>query len=624
MDVELSAIREFLLHHHPYDALPSGVLDDLVGRMTSRYYRRNSIILSAGRVTDAVFVVRSGAVDLTTTNGVLVERSDEGATFGVSSARDQQPSRYTMVALEDTLVLVIGADDFRSLLEQEPAFGTFFSDQSAQRLHTAVDNMRAPGTGRDVLRTALREVVSRAPISIDEGRTVQEAAAVMTDVGVSSLLVTRNDRMAGIVTDRDMRRLVVAQGHPVDAPVGTIMTADPITISPDATAVEAVLTMMRHGFHHLPVVEGERPMGMVTSSDIMRLQQANPVAIVAAIGACTSVEDLIAARSRLPGLVRELVHHHAPADEIARIITAVADAVTRSLLGIAESELGPPPTPYAWVALGSQGRLEMGLSSDQDNALVLPEPEGGGGNDPDHEDYFAALAEQVTQGLAAVGYPLCPGDIMASNPRWRLAQGQWRTVFHDWVASPDSDAVLNADTFFDMRPVTGDDLVIRLRAQVQHETAGNPRFLARLAREAVKWQPPLGFFRGFVLDRAGSNAKGLDLKAGGLVAVVQIARIHALAHWLPEVSTMARLSGAAAAGAMSEQRAEDLRDAYELINYLRLQHHVEQAEQGVPADNVIDPDELTTMDQRGLRDAFRIIKQAQTELGYTYRLHAVS
>lgn len=636
MNVELTGIRDFLAAHHPFDLLPSAVLDALPGRLTSRYFRRGTVILTAGRPTEAVYILRSGAVDITDANGVLADRCGEGGAFGISSARDDGPSRFTMTALEDSLALLMTPEDFRGLLSAHPTFARFFDEQSAERLRAAVEALRVPGTGHEVLRTPLRGIVTRAPVSVDEDTAIRTAARLMTERRVSALLVTRpgGDARAaeetpgvltGIVTDRDMRRLVVGEGMPVESPVSSIMTPHPITIDPDAPAVEAMLTMMQRGFHHLPVVEHGRPIGMVTSGDIMRLQQANPVAIVGAIVACQDLDGLIAARSRLPGLVRELVRQDATAAEIGRIVTAVGDAVTRTLLRLAEAELGPAPVPYAWVALGSQGRLELGLSSDQDNALVLadgPDPEAG--LDPAADAWFAELADRVTAGLAACGHPLCPGDMMASNPAWRLTRSQWRQVFARWIDEPDSAAVLHADTFFDMRAITGGDLVDPMLAAVHRATAGNQLFLARLAREAVSWVPPIGFFRGFVLDRAGQGSRGLDLKAGGIAPIVQIARVHALAAGLPEVNTAARLSAAAATGTISRRRADDLRGAYELIGHLRHRHHSEQTERGEAADNVIDPATLATIDQHSLRDAFRIIKEAEQELAFTYRLHAVS
>ncbi|SDB88650.1 CBS domain-containing protein [Raineyella antarctica] len=625
MNVELTAIRDFLAAHHPFDRLPGPVLEDLVTRMTSRYYRRDTVILTAGRRAEAAYVLRSGVVDITDTNGALADRCVEGDVFGVSSVRDDSPSRFTMVALEDSLALLMSPEDFRRLLAEHRDFSRFFDVQSAERVRAAVEALRTPEAGHDVLRTELGDLVARPPVAVDEAVSIRDAARLMTGQGVSALLVTRADQggadrlvLSGIVTDRDMRRLVVGEGRPADAAVATIMTADPFTIGTEATAVDAMLAMMQRGFHHLPVVSGGQPVGMVTSGDLMRLQQANPVAIVGTIASSGSLEELIAARGRLPALVHDLVRQDVSAPEIGRIVTAVGDAVTRTLLRIAEQDLGPAPFAYAWVALGSQGRLELGLSSDQDNALVLAE-------EPDEAAaaWFAGLAERVTQGMAACGYPLCPGDIMASNPAWRLTRDQWQHVFWGWINEPDSTAVLNADTFFDMRPLTGPELVEPLLGAV-HRSSASPRFLARLAREAVSWQPPIGFFRGFVLDRAGQGTKGLDLKAGGIAPIVQIARIHALAAGLPEVSTGARLGAAAATGTISQQRADDLRGAYDMISHLRLRHQSDQAEHGQPTDNVIDPSALPTIDRNSLRDAFKIIRDAQQELAYTYRLHAVS
>jgi CBS domain-containing protein len=271
---------------------------------------------------------------------------------------------------------------------------------------------------------------------------------------------------------------------------------------------------------------------------------------------------------------------------------------------LVEEELGPPPAAYSWVALGSVAREEEALSADQDHALVL-----GGPEDP----WFDTLAERVTDVLEECGWPRCPGDAMATNPRWRRSVQEWTEQFATWSREPEPDAVLQAAIFHDMRHLHGDpELTWAVRRAAADRVS--PRLLGHLAAQALRIRPPLGFFRGFVLEKEGDHAATLDIKRG-IAAVVQVARVHALRSGSTALSTRRRLEAAAEAGVLDPGTATDLRDALELMSYRRLHHQVEQVRAGMRADNHIAPADLTDRQRRHLKDAFTIVRAAQQRLG---------
>ena len=325
---------------------------------------------------------------------------------------------------------------------------------------------------------------------------------------------------------------------------------------------------------------------MLTSTDLMRLERANPIHLVGDIAKADDLDTLVALSQRLPRIIDQLVHEDATADGIGRIVTAVGDALEQRLIHLAERALGPSPAAYAWVALGSQARLEQGPGSDQDNALVLSD-------DATTADapWFEALATFVVDGLVACGYPRCPGDIMATNPRWRQPLREWKRTFARWIDEPVPDAILRSAIFFDLRTVHGDDsLVAGLQEQIRLSAPRSGRFLAHLARNAAANEPPLGFFRGFVLEREGQHKDTLDLKRGGFHAVVEVARVHALSRGLPQVGTLSRIAAAAGAGGLSSETAADLHDAFEFIRYVRLLHQAKQIRSGEAPDNFVAPE----------------------------------
>lgn len=614
-DVDITEVTEFLAEHAPFAAVPREDLARLGRRLTMRYARRGTHLMSVGRGNDEVFVVRSGAVQITDENGSLVARGGEGTGFG-TTALGGKPSRFDVLAIEDSLLLVMSSTIFQSLAEEHPAVGDFFSEQREARLRHALQSLPQHDRRSAVLQTRLRDLIRRAPITTTGETTIRDAAALMAREQVSSLLVVDGDHLKGIVTDRDLRTRVLAAGLETTHPVSAIMTGDPVTAAPDDLAMELILEMTSRNIHHVPVVDGDRPLGMLTSTDLMRLERANPIHLVGDVAKAKDLDALVVLSQRLPRIVDQLVHEDATADGIGRIVTAVGDAIERRLIALAEQRLGTPPFPYAWIVLGSQARLEQGPGSDQDNALVLADDPT-----PEQATWFESLASFVVDGLVACGYPPCPGGIMATNPQWRQPLREWRRMFTGWVDQPTPDAVLRSAIFFDLRLLHGEPgLVDALHQQVTETTPHSGRFLAHLARNAASNEPPLGFFRGFVLERKGEHKDRLDLKRGGVHAIVEIARVQALSRGLPQVNTLARISAAAGAGALSPETAADLHDAFEFIRYVRLSHQARQLREGREPDNFVAPGELSSFEKRHLRDAFQIVRSAQQTVVQSYPL----
>jgi CBS domain-containing protein len=606
MDVELSEVRDFLARHAPFDTLPPEELGQIPRRCTLRYARRGTVVLEAGERGEGLYVVRSGAVDVVDEAGGLVERVGTGAGFGMSSLLEGRPTRYRCTATEDTLLLIVPPDLFDRLSREHTAFATFYAATHHARLTRAIGNLQQAASGSTVLGTLVRDLVTHEPVTTAPGDSIEQAALVMSRAGVSSILVVDGSDLAGIVTDRDLRNRVLAAGLDPHRPVREVMTSPALTVREDSAAFEALLEMVSRGIHHLPVVdERGSAVGLVTTTDLVRLENSNPVYLAADIGRETSLPALVEAAHRIPTVLGELVDRDVSAADIGRVVTALGDAVRRRVVALVEAELGPPPAPYAWVVLGSVAREEEALSADQDHALVLAEP--------DHDEWFARLADRVTEVLEECGWPRCPGQVMATNPRWRTTVDEWRRHFARWSAEPDPEAVLHAAIFHDMRHLAGDP---RLTAEVRRLAASSvsTRLLGHLGAQALRMSPPLGFFRGFVLEREGEHRDTLDIKRG-IAAVVQVARVHALSAGSTALSTRSRIAAAAKSGAIDEDTAADLAAALELMSYRRLHHQVAQSRAGERPDNHLAPKNLTDRERRHLKDAFAIVRSAQQQLG---------
>lgn len=605
MSVELLEVRDFLAQHAPFDQLPPTALAEIPHQCTLRYARRGTVVLDAGEPGAGLYVVRSGAVDVVDQAGGLVERVGTGGAFGMSSLLEHRATRYRCTAMEDTLLLVLPPELFETLAREHTGFASFYAATHHARLSKAIGNLQQAASGSTVLGTPVRDLVTREPVTTTPGATIGEAAAAMSREGVSCILVVDESGLTGILTDRDLRNRVLALGLDPSRAVRDVMTSPALTLREDAPAFEALIEMVSRSIHHLPVVdERGTAVGVVTTTDLVRLENSNPVYLAADIGRQATMAGVVDQARRIPRVLGQLVEQDVSAAEVSRVVTALGDAVRRRVVALAEAELGDPPAPYAWLVLGSVAREEEALSADQDHALVLAEPDDGA--------WFARLAERVTEVLEECGWPRCPGDVMATNPRWRLTVDEWRQQFAAWSAEPDPDAVLRAAIFHDMRHLAGEP---RLTREVRRAAAASvsPRLVGHLSAQALRMSPPLGFFRGFVLEREGEHRDTLDIKRG-IAAVVQLARVYALRSGATALSTRSRLAAAAKAGVIDEETATDLSDALELMSYRRLHHQVAQARAGKRPDNHLAPADLTDRQRRHLKDAFGIVRAAQQRL----------
>ena len=617
LDVELAEIRDFLAAHPPFDCLPDEVLDATPSRLSIGYHRRGSVVLTEGSTPHELLVVRSGAVELRDLDGDLVERGGVGTCIGGAALSMGGPQPVTVQAIEDTLVLACPAALFHELSQRHAEFASFF-EHRAGRLRDAVTRQRQQHLtigDRAVLQSRVGDLVRRAPVSVRADVAIVDAARLMSEERTSSVLITEGERLVGILTDRDLRNRVLAASGDPGAPVSTVMTSDPATCRPDAPALEAMLELARRNIHHLPVVEHGLPLGMITATDLLRLQQTSPVFLVGDIAKATDVGTVAELATRLHRVAAGLVRQGMSAHDAGRVLTTVGDAIEQRLLALAEAEMGPPPVSYAWLTLGSRARFEQALGPDQDHALLLhddfrPEP---------HAAYFQELAERVTSGLETVGYPRCRGEKMATNPKWRQPLATWRGLVAHWVGTPTGEAVLEASVFFDLRHQYGDRaLTAELAATQRRAAQGTPIFLAHLAAHAASQHPPLGFFRELVVDRSGAHRDTLDIKRGGINIIVEIARLHGLACGSEATSTIDRLDDAVAAHSLSPELAADLRDAWEFLAHLRLHHQAEQVRSGQPVDNRVHPSAISHFEKRNLKAAFGVIRAAQNALALRY------
>lgn len=620
MTVELDEVRAFLADHEPFAHLPADTLSRLPQQMSITYVRRGETVINYGDVNDTLYIIRSGAVDVVGPDNMLLDRRDAGRNFGYSTLVDDPRSRYLMAAVEDSVLYMLPRAAFAELVEAFPEMLRYF-DTASRRVKAAAEELKKGSGASDVLRTPVSALAAGARlVTVDGDTPIADCARLMDQRRISSLVVTGGAE-PGIVTDRDFRSRVVAGGVDTRAPIREVMSSPVVTVDEDALVFEAMLAMGELGVHHLGVSGPDGIVGVITSTDIMRQLQTDPIYLAADVKK-SGRHELAGAYRRGAEVAARFLERGASAFEAQKLLTSVADSIARRLFTLGIDELGPPPVPFAFVAVGSQARGEMGPASDQDNALVLDNSYDRAA----HGDYFARLCEYVCAGLADAGQVLCPGGIMASNPDWRMTQAQWVDTFHTWVTAPEPDALLNAQVFFDFRTLFaaggGEELAAAVHEYAVGAARGSQRLHTHLAALATWREPPIGFFRGFVVERTGDYADTLDVKKGGTAAVVQMARLYAITAGVSDVDTIARIK-AAAGISVSAKGAEDLLGAYEYLSNLALTHQARQLRAGEQPNYHIDPKALPSRERDALRDAFGVIKSLQSALASKYPVRSV-
>jgi CBS domain-containing protein len=463
-------------------------------------------------------------------------------------------------------------------------------------------------------------VATKEVVSAPEDTTIQEAAMIMAEHRVSSLVITdRNDLPVGIVTDRDLRDKVVARGRDVSEDATGIMSTSLIRVDARDFCFEAVLKMIRYSIHHILVISEGVLTGVLTNHDLMMLQGTSPLSLTKDIESQQTVEGLVPVSKKINGIVGLLLHEGAKASNITRVITEINDRLVNKVLELTERKLGRPPVPYCWVVFGSEGRKEQTFKTDQDNAIVYADPAT-----PEEAEaakaYFGAFSRAAQESLMQCGFPRCPADFMASNPTWCQPLRTWKKYFSTWIAEPTPDAVLNSVTFFDFRPVYGEaGLAEELRDFLVGAVRDQKVFLGHLANMAVRNTPPIGFLQSFVVEKSGEHKDELNMKVKGIAPLVDIVRLFALEKGVRETSTLERIEKLRPVHTIMEEHADDFEHAFEFIMLLRIHHQYKQIRTGASPDNFLNPNTLSNLERRSLKDAFGLISTVQDLLIERYK-----
>ncbi len=466
----------------------------------------------------------------------------------------------------------------------------------------------------DPLATPLSALSRRAPVSCSQDRPVREALELMRQGNVGSILLTdQTDAPVGMFTLKDLRDRVALSGCDIDQPMRQVMTPKPFALPDTALAFEAALAMARLSIHHVVVTHAGRVAGVISEKDLFALQQVGVSRIAGALRVAPDLASLQHAAEDIHRLARNLMAQGVGAERLTRLISQLNDQLTQRILHLTFAESGLDGVAWCWLALGSEGRFEQTLHTDQDNGLIFSVPDGDSAERL--RAPMLAAARRANEWLDACGFPLCKGEIMASNPNWCLSLEEWRHTFGDWISRGDAPVLLNASIFFDFRALAGDaSLSEALRAWLNARIKEKRLFLKLMVQNALGNRAPVGLVRDFIVDGEGDEAHTIDLKIHGATLFVDAARIFALSAGLSETGTVARLRGAGEIWKLNSQEVEAWVESFLFIQQLRLQLHQSQLEQGHALGNRFDPEHLTNVEHQALKEAFRQARKLQGRL----------
>jgi CBS domain-containing protein len=612
-DFGLHDIAEFLRRHPPLDALDEETLTAVAASAEIEFHAAGTAIIESEEATsEFVYVVRRGWVELVTGDR-LMDVLGEGEMFGFLSLLRGGPLGFVARAAEDTLVYRIPAAAVAPVFER-PAAARFVARSMSRRVRLLGDREREPvlsPAGRPV-----RELIRAAPLVCEPATTVQDAARRMVDAGVTCAVVDLGDQL-GIVTDRDIRERVVAAGSAPDTPLSEVMSAPAWTVAGDRTGTDALLEMLDHGVRHLPVLDaGRRLIGVLDDVDLMASERRAPFRLRSEIARSPDAAAVARAASELPETVIALHDAEMPVAAISRAIASVHDSATRRLIDLAHADLGPPPVPYTWLATGSFGRFEPFPSSDVDSALAWDGPD----DDAELRGWMHKLAEHVLADLSAGGFEADAKGAVASNPLFARSIEAWEEAARTWVQNPDRDrGLMLLCVAVESDPVWGITTAAERLSAAFARSPDRGLLLRRLARTALAVRPPTGFRRHRVLLWSGER-KLLDIKKAGLLPIESLARWSGLAAGVGAATTRARIEASESAGTLSREDAAVLRDVFELVCELRMEHQVDQLRRGEAPDNLIDPSGLMPLTRTALKDAFRAVARIQRVVGQRLEL----
>jgi len=616
----LGANLAFLREHAPFDGMETPSLDFLARRLELAYFPEGSVLLEPGMgVPPHFYIVQRGAIRVEGADGGEPASLLAGECFPIGAASGERPSVNRYTAAQDSFCYRLARADFLALLGQSPVFNRFCNAYLASLLgqtHLRMQQALQQKTlEQQNLAAPLLTLIRRAPLACPASMALADAFAAMAAQQAGSIVVVDADRPVGILTQSDLLPRVVLPATPLSTPIGEVMTAAPHTLPESATVYDATLAMATHGIRHVLLTDpAGRLSGVISERDLFAMQRVSLRQLRQQVERAADIAALAAAADDLRKLALNMLAQGWGSEQLTRFVSAMNDGIVRRAIALTLDRHELSGIRWCWLAFGSEGREEQTFSTDQDNGIVF-ECDG----DPnDAHARLVAFAGDTVAALDRCGFPLCQGNIMASNPELTLTLDAWRQRFSRWIAAPEPKALLAATIFFDLRALAGDETLAQsLSSHLFASAQGNTMFQHMLAANALSTQPPLGLLREFVTETVNGEGGYLDLKKSGARLFVDAARVLALAQGVASSHTLTRLEQAGRKSGIAQEELEAMLDAFRFIQLLRMQGGQST---GHGQANLVRVDALNPLERRMLKVSLQQARKLQAHLKLRYAL----
>jgi CBS domain-containing protein len=614
-------LRQQLMQSLPFSKMAQKDVDFFLTSSSEAYFAPKEVILSpADGAPQFLYLIRQGRVSGRRDIPGIEETAfllDVGSLFSIGSAFANRPVSTTYSAVDDCFCLLFPVDAMRQLALQSIPFGEFLNNRIwglLQESRIALRNSFASqALAEQSLESRLGDLSLKKPLTIGPNKSLREALTLIHEKKVGSILIVEDQRtILGILTRYDVLSRVTLSNLDLSTPISAVMSKDVKTLTVDDTAEKAGLLMSRFNIRHLPVLDRGELVGIISERDLFSLQRLSLSNISSAIRGTDELAQLKKCADDIRQFARNLLGQGIQARQLTTLISHLNDVLAARLIEIYAAKHQLNMNHIAWIALGSEGRSEQTIATDQDNALVFSDTVLAC-----QREAYLRFAGEVNQALNECGYPLCKGNIMASNPELCLTQSEWLMRFSRWIEQGNPKDLLNASIFFDFRVLAGNaDLLTPLKDYVTTKAAAIPRFIKLLADNSLNARVPLNWF-GAIETTEIDDQKTIDLKLQGTAIIVDVARIYSLAHGIEATNTRERLAAVGRALHAPESESAAWITAFEFLQTQRLAVQIGEAKIG-GNPNVIDIDKLNSVDRSILKEALSEVRSLQQRLQLDY------
>ena len=626
----VSQAIQFLSGVAPFSFLPEEELKKIASEVSMVHYPEDTILFVQERSRiECLYIIQKGAAErYYEQNGkkTLHVFLNEGEVFGgISMLLNDGIAVRTLKINEYSDIYILPKKSFLDTCMRHVVFSEYFTDAFGKRMlnrsyaGVVAKSIRSKEESPQFFSQTVANIFTRDLVFCDAELSIQKAASVMSSNRCSSIFIKKpGGDFVGVVTDTDLRKKVIAKGVDIKRTVSEIMSSPLSKISDKALVFEALMVMMQKNIKHLAVTDANnKVVGVVTNSDLVAAQGQSPLFLIREISTADSIEKIIDKHGQLPKLIQSLINSGAKAKNVTRLITTISDAILNKLIGFAIDELGRPPAGFVFMIMGSEGRKEQTLKTDQDNAIIFEDVSKE--SEERVKSYFLKLGETVCTWLDQAGYDFCKGDVMAKNPKWCQSLSTWKEYFSAWIHAAEPEDLLQSSIFFDFRGAYGDmDLITRLRKYLFDSLVGWAGFFRHLTENALHFKPPIGFFGNLLVESKGEHRNSFDIKSA-MTPIVDFARIYALKNRIEETNTQERLHQLYLKKVLSWQEYNELEQAYSFLMQLRFIRQITSViDENKKPDNYVNPKKLSSIEQTMLKEIFKRIEKIQTKLSFEF------